>query len=294
MQDLEYRVEKLEKKCRTLKRCVIGLTCCAVLAGLSGRASVNTNANAAGEELTAKDVGIPSIVEAQIFMLKDSGGNIRGIWTADDMTTSFAMMHKGKFPIISMAVDNKNASMSLTDVYKGKINLGLQNNIRSISVADETGKNNIYMGLSGSGEASLDMVSTGSSQLAIDGQKASIDLTGDRAVVALAETVGSAVAIQAQPSASSVVFLDHKEAKTVELSTIDGKTKLMMNSPVEKQEKTIDTTKDKIIAVDASVEETAEKDAGKVSTEGSEGKDAEKSEAKEKEVDLKDYSPFSK
>ena len=124
MQDLELRVQTLEQKCRTLKRYVVGLTCCAVLAALSGAASLNRSANAAGEEeIDPKDIGIPAVVEAQVFMLKDSSGNIRGIWNADDTTTSFAMMHKGKFPIIAMAVDNKNASMSLTDVYKGKINI---------------------------------------------------------------------------------------------------------------------------------------------------------------------------
>ena len=50
MQDLELRVQTLEQKCRTLKRYVVGLTCCAVLAALSGAASLNRSANAAGEE----------------------------------------------------------------------------------------------------------------------------------------------------------------------------------------------------------------------------------------------------
>ena len=181
MQDLELRVQTLEQKCRTLKRYVVGLTCCAVLAAVSGAVSLNRTANAAGEEeIDPKDIGIPSVVEAQVFMLKDSAGNIRGIWNADDTTTSFAMMHKGKFPIIAMAVDNKNASMSLTDVYKGKINIGLNNSIRSMSVTDDTGKNNIYMGLTGTGEASIDMVSTGDSSFVIDGKTSSIDMTGDR------------------------------------------------------------------------------------------------------------------
>ena len=242
MQDLELRVQTLEKKCRALKQYVVGLTCCAVLAAMSGAVSLNRSAKAdAGDEINPKDIGIPAVVEAQVFMLKDAAGNIRGIWNADDATTSFAMMHKGKFPIIAMAVDNKNASMSLTDVYKGKINIGLSNSIRSMSVTDDTGKNNIYLGLTGTGEASIDMVSTGDSSVVIDGKTSSIDMTGDRAVLAMTETVGSTAALQAQPGSSALTFMDHANTKTLDITTIDGKTTVYMNSPATKENKTLTT-----------------------------------------------------
>lgn len=287
MQDLELRVQTLEQKCRTLKRYVVGLTCCAVLAALSGAASLNRSANAAGEEeIDPKDIGIPSVVEAQVFMLKDSSGNIRGIWNADDTTTSFAMMHKGKFPIIAMAVDNKNASMSLTDVYKGKINIGLNNSIRSMSVTDDTGKNNIYMGLTGTGEASIDMVSTGDSSLIIDGKTSSIDMTGDRAVLAMTETVGSTAALQAQPGSSMLTFMDHANTKTLDITTIDGRTSLYMNSPATKEKKTLSTATE-VLNITAPASESSEEAPAKTE------KNAEKKEASAP-ADLKNYSPFGK
>lgn len=287
MQDLELRVQTLEQKCRTLKRYVVGLTCCAVLAALSGAASLNRSANAAGEEeIDPKDIGIPAVVEAQVFMLKDSSGNIRGIWNADDTTTSFAMMHKGKFPIIAMAVDNKNASMSLTDVYKGKINIGLNNSIRSMSVTDDTGKNNIYMGLTGTGEASIDMVSTGDSSLIIDGKTSSIDMTGDRAVLAMTETVGSTAALQAQPGSSMLTFMDHANTKTLDITTIDGRTSLYMNSPATKEKKTLSTATE-VLNITAPASESSEEAPAKTE------KNAEKKEASAP-ADLKNYSPFGK
>ena len=287
MQDLELRVQTLEQKCRTLKRYVVGLTCCAVLAALSGAASLNRSANAAGEEeIDPKDIGIPSVVEAQVFMLKDSSGNIRGIWNADDTTTSFAMMHKGKFPIIAMAVDNKNASMSLTDVYKGKINIGLNNSIRSMSVTDDTGKNNIYMGLTGTGEASIDMVSTGDSSLIIDGKTSSIDMTGDRAVLAMTETVGSTAALQAQPGSSMLTFMDHANTNTLDITTIDGRTSLYMNSPATKEKKTLSTATE-VLNITAPASESSEEAPAKTE------KNAEKKEASAP-ADLKNYSPFGK
>ena len=287
MQDLELRVQTLEQKCRTLKRYVVGLTCCAVLAALSGAASLNRSANAAGEEeIDPKDIGIPAVVEAQVFMLKDSSGNIRGIWNADDTTTSFAMMHKGKFPIIAMAVDNKNASMSLTDVYKGKINIGLNNSIRSMSVTDDTGKNNIYMGLTGTGEASIDMVSTGDSSLIIDGKTSSIDMTGDRAVLAMTETVGSTAALQAQPGSSMLTFMDHANTKTLDITTIDGRTSLYMNSPATKEKKTLSTAAE-VLNITAPASESSEEAPAKTE------KNAEKKEASAP-ADLKNYSPFGK
>ena len=287
MQDLELRVQTLEQKCRTLKRYVVGLTCCAVLAALSGAASLNRSANAAGEEeIDPKDIGIPAVVEAQVFMLKDSSGNIRGIWNADDTTTSFAMMHKGKFPIIAMAVDNKNASMSLTDVYKGKINIGLNNSIRSMSVTDDTGKNNIYMGLTGTGEASIDMVSTGESSLIIDGKTSSIDMTGDRAVLAMTETVGSTAALQAQPGSSMLTFMDHANTKTLDITTIDGRTSLYMNSPATKEKKTLSTATE-VLNITAPASESSEEAPAKTE------KNAEKKEASAP-ADLKNYSPFGK
>lgn len=287
MQDLELRVQTLEQKCRTLKRYVVGLTCCAVLAALSGAASLNRSANAAGEEeIDPKDIGIPAVVEAQVFMLKDSAGNIRGIWNADDTTTSFAMMHKGKFPIIAMAVDNKNASMSLTDVYKGKINIGLNNSIRSMSVTDDTGKNNIYMGLTGTGEASIDMVSTGDSSFIIDGKTSSIDMTGDRAVLAMTETVGSTAALQAQPGSSTLTFMDHANTKTLDITTIDGRTSLYMNSPATKEKKTLSTAAE-VLNITAPASESSEEAPAKTE------KSAEKKETTAP-ADLKNYSPFGK
>ena len=149
MENLELRIQKLEKKYRTLKYLVTGLMCFAVYTGLNG-ASMNLSAFAQqkenqGDEINKKDAGIPLVVEAEVFLLKDSGGNIRGVWTADEATTSFAMMHKDKYPIAAMSVDHKNAVLSLTDVYAGKISVGLTDSIRSIAITDDTKKNNIYL-----------------------------------------------------------------------------------------------------------------------------------------------------
>lgn len=289
MQDLELRVQTLEKKCRALKQYVVGLTCCAVLAAMSGAVSLNRSAKAdAGDEINPKDIGIPAVVEAQVFMLKDAAGNIRGIWNADDATTSFAMMHKGKFPIIAMAVDNKNASMSLTDVYKGKINIGLSNSIRSMSVTDDTGKNNIYLGLTGTGEASIDMVSTGDSSVVIDGKTSSIDMTGDRAVLAMTETVGSTAALQAQPGSSALTFMDHANTKTLDITTIDGKTTVYMNSPATKENKTL-TTAVEVLNVSPAAQKNEEQN-GEAAAQPAENQPNEQSAA----ADLKNYSPFGK
>lgn len=292
MQDLELRVQTLEKKCRALKQYVVGLTCCAVLAAMSGAVSLNRSAKAdAGDEINPKDIGIPAVVEAQVFMLKDAAGNIRGIWNADDATTSFAMMHKGKFPIIAMAVDNKNASMSLTDVYKGKINIGLSNSIRSMSVTDDTGKNNIYLGLTGTGEASIDMVSTGDSSVVIDGKTSSIDMTGDRAVLAMTETVGSTAALQAQPGSSALTFMDHANTKTLDITTIDGKTTVYMNSPATKENKTL-TTAVEVLNVSPAAQKNEEQNGenGEAAAQPAENKSNEQPAA----ADLKNYSPFGK
>lgn len=292
MQDLELRVQTLEKKCRALKQYVVGLTCCAVLAAMSGAVSLNRSAKAdAGDEINPKDIGIPAVVEAQVFMLKDAAGNIRGIWNADDATTSFAMMHKGKFPIIAMAVDNKNASMALTDVYKGKINIGLSNSIRSMSVTDDTGKNNIYLGLTGTGEASIDMVSTGDSSVVIDGKTSSIDMTGDRAVLAMTETVGSTAALQAQPGSSALTFMDHANTKTLDITTIDGKTTVYMNSPATKENKTL-TTAVEVLNVSPAAQKNEEQNGenGEAAAQPAENKPNEQSAA----ADLKNYSPFGK
>ena len=293
MQDLELRVQILEKKCRALKQYVVGLTCCAVLAATSGAVSLNRSAKADdADNINPKDIGIPAVVEAQVFMLKDSAGNIRGIWNADDATTSFAMMHKGKFPLIAMAVDNKNASMSLTDVYKGKINIGLSNSIRSMSVTDDTGKNNIYLGLTGTGEASIDMVSTGDSSVVIDGKTSSIDMTGDRAVLAMTETVGSTAALQAQPGSSALTFMDHANTKTLDIATVDGKTTVYMNSPATKENKTL-TTAAEVLNVSAPAPQTAEGQNGESKENADTAAEAKKDEPASA-ADLKNYSPFGK
>ena len=186
----------------------------------------------------------PKVVEGEVFILKDSQGNIRGVWSADDETTSFAMTYKENHPIIGMAVDQSNATVSLTDARQGKISLSLADSIRSISITDETEKNNVYMGLTGSGDASFDMVSTKSASMVIDGSTSRIDLTGDKAIVALAETVGNTVALQAAPSIAALTYVDFRNNPTLKLSTIDGRTELEMSSPTTKEKRTYSTEKE--------------------------------------------------
>lgn len=302
MENLELRIQLLEKKYRTLKYLVAGLTCFAVYTGLAG-APVNTSfaQQKNDEEIKKADAGIPVVVEAEVFMLKDAAGNIRGIWTADNDTTSFAMMHKDKYPIAAMAVDRKNATLSLTDVYAGKISLGLTDSIRSIAITDDTKKNNIYLGLTGSGEASFDMVSTGSSSVTVDGSTSTLDLSGDTAIMALTETVGSAVALKAQPSASALTFLDYQNKSTVDLTTVDGKTQLRMVSPATQDEKTIDTTAAEMLKLNEMLEQRKAAEAGAVDAAADKKDEAGETKAEEKKdkekdqsVNIKTYSPFSK
>ena len=319
MENLELRIQKLEKKYRTLKYLVTGLICFSAYTGLTGstmdRSAFAQQQGGRQQEIKKEDAGIPVVVEAEVFLLKDSAGNIRGVWTADNDTTSFAMMHKDKYPIAAMAVDSKNATLSLTDVYSGKISIGLTDSIRSIAIMDDTKKNNIYLGLTGSGEAAFDMVSTGNSAVVIDGATSSLDMSGDTAILALTETVGSAVALKAQPSSSALTFLDYQNKTTLDLTTIDGKTQLKMNSPATKDEKTIVTTpeevlnfnkmmddqeeEEEIIETEASQTDSAQKDNAVVKADeekNTEDKKEEKEEKKDenKVVNMKNYSPFSK
>ena len=304
MENLELRIQKLEKKYNTLKYLVTGLMCFAVYTGLTG---IKTNtaafAQQKGAEIDKEEAGVPIVVEAEVFLLKDSAGNIRGVWTADNDTTSFAMMHKNKYPIIAMAVDRKNATFSLTDVYSGKISLGLTDSIRSIAVMDDTKKNNIYLGLTGSGEAAFDMISTGNSAMVIDGSTSSLDMSGDTAILALTETVGSAVALKAQPSSSALTFLDYQNKPTVDLTTIDGKTQLKLNSPATKDEKVIVTTAEEILNFNDDLkrslaEETSEATPNKEEKDDGATKDKQTDQKSDKKnenkiVNMKTYSPFS-
>ncbi len=319
MENLELRIEKLEKRYRTLTHCLAVLMCFIAYAGFSGALTMNRLAKAqtaggapgtpaaapadgAEEGAGGVQLKIPTVVEAQVFVLKDSEGRIRGVWNADDQTTSFAMMHKEKYPIAAISVDRKNASFSLTDVYKGKINLGLVNSVRSISLTDDTNDNNIYLGLSGNGEASFDMVSTGDSSIVIDGSKSRIDMTGDKTTIAMSETVGSTIAVQAQPSSSVVSFIDLQGKETMKLSTIDGKTKLDMISPTTKEEKSITTAPEEVAAVtltevktaSAADEETKEKTEADADKKDDKKADegAKKETSKNSIVNMKTYSPF--
>lgn len=294
MENLELRIQKLEKKYRALKYSVLSLMCFAAYAGLSGTVTINSSAHAQSQQSAhqaEKDAaGVPAVVEAEVFLLKDSAGNIRGIWSADDNTTSFAMMHKEKNPIIAMAVDYKNASMSLTDVYGGKISVGLNDAIRSLAITDETKKNNIYLGLTGSGAAAFDLISTNNAAVVIDGMNSSLDMSGDSSILALTETVGGTVALKAQPSSSVLTFFDYQNTPTATLSTVDGKTQLYMHSPASKEEKTLGTS--------ASEEETAAAPSSAKNAETEPAKEASTAEPEKKEenkvVNMKTYSPFSK
>ncbi len=315
MENLESRVQHLEKKCRILTRSVAALACFAAYAAFSGGLTMNKNATAQSAQsaqeaqlsaaLKAYSSGkegepqkIPTVVEAQVFVLKDSSGQIRGVWNADEQTTSFAMMHKGKFPVAVMSVDDKNASLSLTDVYQGKINMSLVNSVRSISVTDDTRRNNIYLGLTGNGSAAIDMVSSGDSEFSIDGAKSTIDLTGDKTTLAMTETVGGTVALQAQPAAAVLSYIDYQGKSTMKLSTVDGKTALQMESPATRDKKDITTAPDEPVATPAATpaaEPVAEGEDKKTEDKKDEKKEEKKEEKKDDAksvVDMKSYSPF--
>ncbi len=307
MNEMELRIQNLEKKYRTLQYSVVGLMCFAAYVGLTGT-TVNLSALAQqqqpAKEISKEEAGVPVVVEAEVFLLKDSAGNIRGVWTADDEATSFAMMHKDKYPIAAIAVDRKNATLSLTDVYAGKISMGLTDSIRSIAITDDTKKNNIYLGLTGSGEASFDMVSTGNSSVVIDGMTSTLDMSGDSAVLALTETVGSAVALKAQPSNAGLTFLDYQNQPTVDLTTVDGKTQIKLNSPALKEEKTILTAPDEVLIPEVEQNVPAKEtvnpeNASENKTDPKTGvddnvKEPDAQKDQNQRIDMKTYSPFAK
>ncbi len=323
MEDLELRVQKLEKSYRTLKGFVVGLTCFAVLASLSGLVRLNEVAKAAEEKIETKYYSVPKVIEAETFILKDSLGNIRGVWTthpnkgrSSDVTnsdpskftiTSFAMMpmpDKSGLPrrtMLSMAVDDRDASLGLTDVSNAKITIGSDNAIRAISISDETGNNNIRLGITGSSEASIDMVSPGTAAVAIDGVNSTVDMTGNHVGLALKQTsgdgttivTGTTTALQAQSGIASLTFLDYMNKKTMNLSTTDGLTELFMSSPATKEEKTVSTAKEILAAAQTPVAE--EKKEEKILEEAPVKKDEEPAKKDESApVDMKNYSPFSK
>ena len=186
----------------------------------------------------------PKVVEGEIFILKDSQGNIRGVWTADDETTSFAMTYKEDVPIIGMSVDQSSAVLSLKDSRGGKIALSLANSIRSVSVWDDTEKNYIYMGLTGSGDAALDVVSELTSSMLLSGKVTAIDFLGDKTALRLADTVGGMVTLQAGSNLAALDFRDYNGVNTMQLSSIAGETLLRMNSTAKKEIKTVTTQKE--------------------------------------------------
>ena len=307
-ENLEQRIQRLEKKCRVLTQSGFILLFFVAYAVLSGSFAVyrdamaqlnnngessnrrirrnkqNTRAQQDQNDAGTKTAGTTSydeqdqqflsnnintsVVEGQIFILKDAQGNIRGVWSADDETTSFSMTYKKNHPIIGMAVDQANATMSLTDSRQGKISLSLADSIRSLSITDDTEKNNIYMGLTGAGDASFDMVSTKSSSVVVDGAVSRIDLTGDKAIVALAETVGSSVALQSAPSMAGLTFVDFRNNQTMQLSTVDGVTEMSMVSLAKDEIKKITTQPDLPPAPEAKPEEEEDKAAEAKEEEG--------------------------
>ena len=109
--------------------------------------------------------------------------------------------------------------------------------------------------------------------------------------------------MKAQPSSAVLTFLDHQNKQTAELSTIDGKSQLFMNSPSTKEEKIIGTMPDNLLSF---IDMPANDNSEKKEADNKDNKDkdnpaayAEKEKpAPEKEenkiVNMKTYSPFSK
>ena len=160
---------------------------------------------------------------------------------------------------------------------------------------DDTKKNNIYLGLTGTGEAAFDLVSTGNAAVSIDGSTSSIDMSGDTAILATTETVGSTVALKAQPASSALTFLDHENKATTTLSTVDGKSQLYMNSPATKEEKTIGTVPEEVLSFNKTAE--IKKDSENVEEENTNAAEGEKTSSVKEEnkiVNMKTYSPFAK
>lgn len=137
MKSLEKRIEILEGKVKVL-------TCMVILFGLLfglslmvGPTSLATQAGAAASA--------PKVVEAEAFILKDREGNIRGMWSAEDLTTTFAVAYKEQYPSIVLSVSEKAATMNIRDRLQNQVAIGVNDQRRSLIVGNKNWKTLIGM-----------------------------------------------------------------------------------------------------------------------------------------------------
>lgn len=130
MTKTEERIAKLEGKVRGLSIVVVLLSTLFCYSVMSGNLTI------AGKGVAAKVVP-PEAIEAQAFVLKDKNGNIRGMWSAEDLTSTFAIAYKEKYPSIVMSVSEKAATINVSDRLQNQVAIGVNDKQRSIIVGNK-------------------------------------------------------------------------------------------------------------------------------------------------------------
>ena len=130
MKKTEDRIHRLEQKVKGLTIALCGLSVLFCFSVLTGNMRVFNTPHAAARN-------VPESIEAQAFILKDKEGNIRGMWSAEDLTSTFAIAYKEKYPSIVMAVSEKAATVTVSDRLQNQVAIGVNDKQRSVTVGNK-------------------------------------------------------------------------------------------------------------------------------------------------------------
>ena len=212
MQVLEDRIKYLEKRVGFLNK-VIVLTCILLVSFVFFRAfelELGTQASAQGG-FVIEASKVPALIEAQSFVLKDRDGNIRGMWSADDASTTLASAYKGQLPAVVIKVDKKDAFVSVN---------GSDNNKAVLGIDEQTG------------ESYLDVSSKKMARIGMVGDDVLLETLGNLSDIVIAETSGSYVNIASTQNLSKISFVDSADNENILLEHIGGESILKLISPI--------------------------------------------------------------
>ncbi len=244
MDNINKTVVELEKKINKLSRItfILGVLLC--VSFFCNFFSVDLNSASAGPGYVIAPPNVVPAIEAQSFILKDAQGNIRGMWSADEHSTTFATSYRKKQPFISMNVNEDEAVLAISDDKNNQILLSSSDlNGQMLTMGNiNSPSHNVLLGYNGD-EVNFELLSIGASRIGMAGHDVLIEALGNKSDIVLAERRGNYINLSSSVAGSKMMFVDAADFENVKIESVNGESFVSLISPATKSKKIINTAK---------------------------------------------------
>ncbi len=240
MQNIQQAISTLEHKVKKMTIAIIILASALSISIFSRFFDVGLSSAQAQSGYAIAHPNIPVAIEAQSFVLKDKLGNIRGMWSADDNSTTFATSYNKEQSFISMNVNKDDATLTISDERNNQIFLTSSNTKgQSLTMGNiHNPSHNVLLGYNND-ETNFELMSRNFSRIGLSGKDVLIEALGQTTDFVIADHTGNYINLNASNKGHKLAFIDKQDYENVKIEHTNGESIITLISPASKARKVI-------------------------------------------------------